>query len=339
MSADSKKNINEDDFGSKIDSLIYNGEATVIENLQIILEGFMATMEELLGFEHSEAFLEASGFRTGKMMAKKIHTGQGVQEILKTLARIYANGGWGRIEFEHLSEEKKMVILKLDNKRETKINFALSDEHTLRPIFMAAHLAGLFSVLFNEDMWYRFSERHVAGLGYSVIEIFRSSSGPADNLSSRVRTKEQEQIKQLKSMVEEKKHELTNTIRELSSPVIPVLDHIVVIPLFGKFEDSLASQLTEKILAGVIGFETKYLLLDLTAVRELDEFTPAVLRNITQAVNLLGAETFLVGISPAVSMGMVESKVDIQRFKCFNTLKHALTYTLSIEGLEIARRR
>ncbi|WP_180954435.1 STAS domain-containing protein [Bacillus sp. V5-8f] len=309
-------------------SLAYDSEETRIEQLDILLDGFMATIAEINGLEKAESVLEAAGFRTGKILAEKLHITYHLQEIENWLSHIYKISDWGNVEIEHLCLKKKTVILRLAITSTNEISTNLS-------IFLSAHFAGLFSYLFNENMWYRFSENKQEDHMSSIIEISRSTNShyPVQP----IRTQEEEQIEYLKTLVEEKKNELTNTIRELSSPVIPVLENIVVIPLFGKFEDSVAAELTEKILNGIIKFEAKYLLLDLTAVKELDEFTPAILRNITQAVKLLGAQSFLVGISPAVSLGMVESKIDIRQFKCFNTLKHALTYTLSVEGLQITK--
>jgi rsbT co-antagonist protein RsbR len=151
-------------------------------------------------------------------------------------------------------------------------------------------------------------------------------------------SKEQEEIHRLEMLVEKRTAELSNVIKELSSPVIPVLNHTVVIPLFGKFEDPHATELNEKILKGIVQYEAKYLLLDLTAVKELDEFLPYVIHNLTNSIRLLGAETFLVGISPDISTGIVRSQMDLNKFTCFTTLQHALQHTLFIEGLEIRKR-
>lgn len=80
-------------------------------------------------------------------------------------------------------------------------------------------------------MWYNGVQYQLEGHEYSVIEYFPSDVTITNNIHELARKKESEQIRQLENLVEEKTRELKELIKELSSPIIPVLEGVVVVPL------------------------------------------------------------------------------------------------------------
>lgn len=299
-----------------------NQNATLLSN-EILLKSFIEMFEEISGSPESTAIIEQLGYRTGKSAAAQMNINGGKSEFIKTISCLKLTGGWGSAEVTDFTLNNKTVFLKLikENQGSTPLDN-----------FISSFFAGLCCMLFDEDMWYELTNEEA---DFSLVRITPSSNVAAEDMKSLLKRKELEQIQHLESMVKQKSLDLKQAIRELSSPVIPVLNNTVVIPLFGKFEDAYASELNEKILHGVIQYGASYLLLDLTAVKELDEFTPSVIQKITNSVKLLGTETFLVGISPVISSGIVKAGMDLGKFSCFSTLQHALQYTLFIQGLEI----
>ncbi|CAH0344120.1 STAS domain-containing protein [Bacillus sp. CECT 9360] len=304
-----------------------NQNVTIFSN-ETLINGFIEIIEEIADSPESTSIMEKLGYRTGKSAAEQINIHGNKPEFIKTLSSLKLKGGWGTVEVTDLSEDSKIMLLKLTKENDSNQGLTPAE------CFIFSYLAGLFSMLFGEDMWY---EHKKEGAEYSLIMITPSANVVTNDLKTILKRKEQEQIQHLENMVEQKSLDLKHAIRELSSPVIPVLNNTIVIPLFGKFEDPHASELNEKILQGVVQYGARYLLLDLTAVKELDEFTPSVIHNITNSVKLLGAKTFLIGISPVISSGIVKAGMDLGNFKCFSTLQHALQYTLFIEGLEITK--
>ncbi|RFU66498.1 STAS domain-containing protein [Bacillus sp. V59.32b] len=304
-----------------------NQNVTIFSN-ETLVKSFIEIIEEIADSSESTAIIEKLGYRTGKSEAEKINMNANKSDFIKVLSSLNLKGGWGTAEITDLARDSKIVLLKL-----TKANDS-NQGLTPAKCFISSYLAGLFSILFREDMWYEHTKE---GADCLLIKISPSENVVINDLKTFLKQKEQEKIQHLENIVEQRSLDLKNVIRELSSPVIPVLNNTIVIPLFGKFEDPYASELNEKILQGVVQYGASYLLLDLTAVKELDEFTPSVIHNITNSVKLLGAETFLVGISPDISSGIVRSGMDLGNYKCFSTLQHALQYTLFIEGLEITK--
>jgi rsbT co-antagonist protein RsbR len=111
------------------------------------------------------------------------------------------------------------------------------------------------------------------------------------------------------------------TLRELSTPLIPISDQVVVMPLVGTVDSRRAQQIVETLLEGVAGRGAQTALIDITGVVVVDTQVANILIQAAQAVRLLGARVVLTGIRPeiaqtlvglGVSLGAMETRSDLQ---------------------------
>jgi anti-anti-sigma factor len=113
-------------------------------------------------------------------------------------------------------------------------------------------------------------------------------------------------------------------IQELSSPLIPVSDSILVLPLIGNINAARAQQIMESLLERVSHLRTQILIIDITGVPVVDTGVAHYLVQATQAVQLLGAHTILVGVSPEVAQTVVQLGIDLSGIEVHSTLQVAL---------------
>jgi DNA-binding LacI/PurR family transcriptional regulator/anti-anti-sigma regulatory factor len=104
---------------------------------------------------------------------------------------------------------------------------------------------------------------------------------------------------------------LAATIREISTPIIPLLPHVLLIPLIGTLDTARAHQLIETVLYGVSGAQATEVLLDLTGVPLVDTQVAGALIQVTRAAMLLGAHVILVGVRPEIAQSLVSLGIDL----------------------------
>lgn len=134
---------------------------------------------------------------------------------------------------------------------------------------------------------------------------------------------EREQTIQLQSRV----------IRELSTPVLPVLDDVLVMPLVGAIDSRRAGEITERLLEGVSESQSSLVILDITAVPVVDLSIAQHLLRAVRAVALLGARCVLVGVRPEVAQALVSIGADLSSLSIQRDLKAGLLYVLRQRGL------
>ncbi|AEH52299.1 anti-sigma-factor antagonist [Heyndrickxia coagulans 2-6] len=230
--------------------------------------------------------------------------------------------------------DQKTLTIELKDSWEHKINAAQGKKTGSN--FLPAHYAGVFTGLLHTNIWYKVVRYQIEGHDSTIIEYFPSDITVSHNIHQLARKKEAEQIIQLEALVEDKTRELKELVKQLSSPIIPILDGIVVVPLIGKYDDERAEELIEKTLKNLPQYKAKYLVLDLTALDvEDDPHSIQFIENIGKASSLIGTQTILVGISPSMSMTISSSGLDFSQFDCFQTLQHSIHYALGQLGRKI----
>lgn len=113
-------------------------------------------------------------------------------------------------------------------------------------------------------------------------------------------------------------------IHELSTPLIQVWDHVLVVPLIGLMDEERASELTERLLAEVARSAVHFAILDFTGVEALDGAIAAHVLKLVSSLSLLGAEAMITGVSPRVAQTMIEQDIEFGATRLHRTLREAL---------------
>jgi len=118
--------------------------------------------------------------------------------------------------------------------------------------------------------------------------------------------------------------QLHATIRDLSSPVVPILDGILVMPLIGVIDSARAGVLMHTLLSAIEQHRARRVIIDVTGVPLIDTHVARVLLQVADAARLLGTETILVGLRPELAQTIVGLALDLTRLRTRADLQSAV---------------
>ncbi|HEY3227689.1 MAG TPA: substrate-binding domain-containing protein [Roseiflexaceae bacterium] len=119
-------------------------------------------------------------------------------------------------------------------------------------------------------------------------------------------------------------------IQELSTPIIPISDSILIMPLIGSIDSARAQQVMEAMLEAIAQHGAQHMIIDITGIAVVDTAIAHHLLQAARAVQLLGAQVILVGIRPEVAQTLVGLGVDFSAITTRATLQ---------AGFELAQQR
>ncbi|NJP07464.1 MAG: PAS domain S-box protein [Chloroflexaceae bacterium] len=119
-------------------------------------------------------------------------------------------------------------------------------------------------------------------------------------------------------------------LSELSSPLIPISDHVVIMPLIGSIDSHRAQQVMEVLLEGIARYQADTAILDITGVRVVDTQVADALIRAARAVQLLGARVLLTGIQPQIAQTLVHLGVDLREIDTRGTLQAGIAAVLGL---------
>lgn len=113
-------------------------------------------------------------------------------------------------------------------------------------------------------------------------------------------------------------------IREISVPILPVTDQIIVMPLVGALDGERLHDVQERALHELQHTRARYLLLDITGVPIVDTHVAQGLIQVVNAAKLLGATVALIGIRPEVAQAVVSLGLKLDTVQTYRDLQTAL---------------
>lgn len=117
-------------------------------------------------------------------------------------------------------------------------------------------------------------------------------------------------------------------LAELSTPLIPVTDRIVVMPLVGAMDSKRAARLLQTLLGGIVERRPAVAIIDITGVSTVDTHVASTLIQASQAARLLGTEVVLTGIRAGVARTLTGLGVELDNTPTRKSLQSGLAYAL-----------
>jgi anti-anti-sigma factor len=197
-------------------------------------------------------------------------------------------------------------------------------------------LTAVTRVMAHGDM----SQRIEMDRGDEFATFAQSFNRMADTLQDRdqqarqLNRKLNERASELEALVRELREttlardELTQTVRALANPVIPIMPGVLVMPLIGEIDSSRAGELSQALLEAVSQHRARFVILDVTGVQIFDSHIAQVLLESAQAVGLIGATTLMSGIRPEVAQTIIQLGLDFSAIATVADLQQAFRFTL-----------
>lgn len=126
-----------------------------------------------------------------------------------------------------------------------------------------------------------------------------------------------------------------SALEELSTPIIPILDDVIVMPLVGSLDSNRARDVTRALLSSISEYRAKTVILDITGVAVVDSGVASHLNRTIQAARLKGATTIITGVSDAVAETIVDLGIDWSMLETVSSLQAGLQLALRRMGLRI----
>jgi PAS domain S-box-containing protein len=134
-----------------------------------------------------------------------------------------------------------------------------------------------------------------------------------------------EEQKQVEALLERLNEERERMLEEVSTPVVPVMEGVLVLPLIGSLDSVRAERATRAALTEVTRQGARACILDITGARMVDSHAVAHLTNLVQALKLVGADAYVTGVGAQVAQTLVSLGLDMQGLRTFRTLAQALS--------------
>ncbi len=148
-----------------------------------------------------------------------------------------------------------------------------------------------------------------------------------------------EELTEEKDRREKLQQEIIDTqkqaLRELSTPIVPLTDEIITMPLIGSIDTARTQQIMETLLEAIGRYGAEVVIIDITGVPVVDTTVANHLIQVTRAARLLGAQCLLVGISPEVAQTIVSLGVDLSSIVTKADLQSGIERALKMTGKKI----
>lgn len=128
-----------------------------------------------------------------------------------------------------------------------------------------------------------------------------------------------------------------DTLLELATPIIPLIEQIIVMPLIGNIDTRRAQDIMRSLLSGITQHRARIVILDITGVPVVDSAVAGHLTHTIQAARLKGAETIVTGVSDAVAETIVDLGIDWHDIQTLANLESGLRVALRRVGLKVVR--
>jgi anti-anti-sigma regulatory factor len=139
---------------------------------------------------------------------------------------------------------------------------------------------------------------------------------------------QQEQVRMQEEIIRSQESRLS----ELSTPLIPITDRIMVMPLIGTIDEARAGQMLETALSGVQANRAAVVILDITGVKVVESSVASTITRLAAALRLLGTEVIVTGIRPMVARSLIELGIDLSSIETRSNLKAGIAHALGKTG-------
>lgn len=209
--------------------------------------------------------------------------------------------------------------------------------------------SGVFNVARVELLALLSSQAAIAIENARLISTVRSANGEVKRANERLeldvarRTEElvtakdrlelelsqREQIERERTALQEQVIDAQRArLAEMSTPLIPITDEIMVMPLIGTLDRERATQVLTAALEGAKHHRARVVILDITGIQQIDTDVAGLLLGVSGALRMIGTEAVLTGIAPAIAQTLVGLGVDLSSFVTMGTLQSGMNYAI-----------
>ncbi|WP_202803760.1 protoglobin domain-containing protein [Spirulina subsalsa] len=127
----------------------------------------------------------------------------------------------------------------------------------------------------------------------------------------------------------------SRSLMEMSTPVTQIWENILLLPVVGIVDSKRAQDIMNAVLSAINRTQSRIFILDISGVAVVDTAVANHLIKITKATRLMGCESTISGISPAIAQTMIELGIDVGTIKTTANMMDALNDSFRSLNLQI----
>jgi len=124
---------------------------------------------------------------------------------------------------------------------------------------------------------------------------------------------------------------------DIPTPVNMIWEGILMLPIFGIIDSKRAQDIMETMLAKISDTGSKFIILDILGVANVDSAVANHLIKISKATQLMGCESIISGVSPEIAQTLIGLGVELGDITTTGTLADALGLSFKSLGLEVRK--
>ena len=131
----------------------------------------------------------------------------------------------------------------------------------------------------------------------------------------------------------------SRSLMEMSTPVTEIWTGILLLPLVGIIDSKRAQDIMNAVLAKISESHARMFILDISGVGVIDTAVANHLVKITKATRLMGCDSTISGVSPAIAQTIVELGIDVGTVQTTATMRDALADAFRTLGVQVTELR
>jgi rsbT co-antagonist protein RsbR len=140
-------------------------------------------------------------------------------------------------------------------------------------------------------------------------------------------------------LVEETLTAQSRSLMEMSTPVTEIWEGLLFLPIVGIIDSRRSRDVMNATLNKISETQARVFILDISGVGIVDTAVANHLIKITRATRLMGCETTISGVSPAIAQTIVDLGIDVGEVQTTATMRDALADAVHAIGLRTSSRR
>lgn len=133
-----------------------------------------------------------------------------------------------------------------------------------------------------------------------------------------------ETIFAFEQLSEQVQKETQEELINLSAPLVPVRDNIVIMPLIGYIDEDRSAYITDRVIPRMADMGVSHVIIDYSGVHTINERIAEALHQIGSMIRLMGIQIVVAGLRPDLVRTVVTSGLEVKRVRSYSTVKQAL---------------
>jgi anti-anti-sigma regulatory factor len=165
----------------------------------------------------------------------------------------------------------------------------------------------------------------LASAGLQSARLDQVLATEREQLEIRVveRTREREEL--LSAIIRTQEQRLD----ELATPILPIAEDILVMPLIGTMDAARSAQLQSAALEGAATRRARSVILDITGVKAIDATFARALLDTAGGLRLLGVQAVITGVRPEIALALVNLGANLHTLVTHATLQSGVAHAMS----------